>query len=231
MKIQYFTVKGKRKENEDYILSKEIDNCSSIHLIADGMGGYEYGRLVAETVSKFIASFISDNINIECKIKLIKEAIERANKEVVKLLSIYNTKMGTTIGGVLKYKAETYAFWVGDVKIVQVRENEIVFESRDHSLINQLKSKGVISSEIQLGNIRHIVTKSIQGGDENFEPDIELLKINTGDKITICSDGILDRINIQTLAKISIDNDSDLDKVKQLHENNRDNSSMIMIGV
>lgn len=224
MRIQFFTVQGKRKENEDYILSEEIDECNSIHIVADGMGGYEYGRLAAETVANYVASFLSKNLNIENKYNLLKEAIYGANSEIIKLQSSYNTKMGTTIGGVFKCDSDIYAFWVGDVKIIQISEGKVVFESRDHSLINKLKTSGVIPSDIQLGKIRHIVTKSVQGKNDSFEPDVVMLKFKPGDRIFVCSDGILERINIQAL---SMDFNFLNEEVK--HMENRDNSSLIFI--
>ncbi len=229
MKVNYFTVKGKREENEDYILSKEVDNNTSIHIIADGMGGYSNGRLAAETVANFVASFVSDNMDIDSKLKLIKDAIEVANTEIRKLLLRYNAKMGSTIGAALIMDGDAYVFWVGDVKIVQVRDNVIVFESEDHSYVNELKRQGMILSEDQRANIRHIVTRCIQGETGNYEPDIKLLKLSVGDRIIISSDGIFENIGVNDLVNVSISKEYGLEQEKRFHTNNSDNSSMIVI--
>jgi len=229
MEVRSFSAKGNREENEDYVLSRKIDEGQSVHLIADGMGGYEYGRVAAEKAANFIASFFLENIDAESKSHLIEDAVEGANKVVGKLVDKYNARMGTTIAGVLIIEDEAYSFWVGDVKIVCVREDAIVFESEDHSLINEYKRKGVILSKIQADAIRHIVTRCIQGESDTSKVDVRLLQLEKGDKIVISSDGVFEKIDVEDLVKIS--KDFDVDKLKREFENNMDNCSMMQIEI
>lgn len=229
MKVNYFSEKGNRKENEDYILSKPINNNISVHLVADGMGGYENGRLAAETVTNVIFEWLSSNDSFDDINKLINESIVKANN-AIKNLSVKSGKtLGCTIGGCLIIENQASIFWVGDVKIIQIRDNKILFESEDHSLINQLKKSGNIGNNINLDSIRHIVTKSIKGDKTNFYPDIEDIKIVPNDKLVICSDGILDITKLQDFATMDFKSENLFDDLKAKCEASTDNSSLLAI--
>jgi len=226
MKVDFFSKKGKRKVNEDYILSKIIDENISLHIVADGMGGYENGKLAAQTVAESICTFVSRNFNNSNYTDIINNAVEKANVDVARLIEEHNAKMGTTIGGVLIVKKSAYQFWVGDVRIIHLRNDKILFESVDHSLINQLKKNKLTIEKVDYGKIRHIVTKSIQGTTDRFKPDFHTVKMQVKDKILICSDGILDKVDINSLCNIEFDS---LKKYSELFEDGRDNASLMLI--
>lgn len=229
MKINYFTVKGSRKENEDYILSKPLGKNTSIHLIADGMGGYENGRLAAETVANTIFEYLIINNGSEDNNQLINESTVKANNAIQNLSIKSGKTLGSTIGACLINDNKATIFWVGDVKIIHVRDNRIQFESEDHSLINQLKKNGNIDNGLDLGSIRHIVTKSIKGEGNKFSPDIVEIEIAPSDKIIICSDGILEISRLEDLAKMDFKSKATVEDLKSKYENSTDNSSLIAV--
>ncbi len=150
MIIKYFTEKGLRKHNEDFILSKQIDEVTSIHIVADGMGGYNKGNIASETVTEILFNNISNNSNNENIIQIIEQAIDEANSKVSQLNIEEKTKMGTTIAGVFIKNNLAVMFWVGDVKILHIRNNKVFFESKDHLLINQLKDNDSFSEKTDL---------------------------------------------------------------------------------
>ena len=45
---------------------------------------------------------------------------------------------------------KTTIFWIGDVKIIHLRNNQIKFETEDYSINNHLKRKGNISGSLNL---------------------------------------------------------------------------------
>jgi protein phosphatase len=228
MEVEYFSVKGKREDNEDFVLSKKIDETKSVHLIADGMGGYEYGRLAAENAASYIVSFLQENIDDDKILELLEKAVKGANNLVGKLGDKYNARMGATIAGVFIFIDSAYFFWVGDVKIVCIRKGVMVFESEDHSLINEYTRRRILLEKFQADAIRHIVTRCIQGDSDTAKVDIRLLKLVKGDKIVICSDGVFENIEVQDLVNIS--DDFNVDKLKNKFEDYMDNCSMLLIG-
>jgi protein phosphatase len=225
MNTHLFSEKGKRESNQDYILSKECNPGSSIHIVADGMGGYEKGLVAAQAAANTIADNLTDRIS-EKNDEVILDAIIQANNEIAQIKIKENIKMGTTIAGVHIQKNQFLAFWVGDVKIIHISNNQIVFESKDHSLINQLKDTDLNPSATALDNIRHIVTRSIQGENSKFQPDYYSGKIKPEDKILICSDGFLELIGNNNINNISPEKLKELKKIAQ-HAN--DNASAILL--
>lgn len=229
MEVKYFSVKGNRDKNEDFVLSRIMGEESSVHIVADGMGGYEYGRVAAETVATILVEFLLENIDSSDKVHLIEEAVDKANNNIRKLVDKYNARMGTTIAGVLIVENNGYFFWVGDVKIICIRDFDLVFESEDHSLINEYKRRGIILEKYQADAIRHIVTRCIQGEGDTAHVDVNLLKLKRGDKIVICSDGVFENIDVNDLIKISASFNVDI--LKKEFENNMDNSSIMLIDI
>lgn len=229
MKVNYFSVRGRRKENEDFILSKKIDEKLSLHLIADGMGGYENGRLAAETVANTIFDCLLKCENCNNPDDFVAESITAANTAIKNISTEKGISLGSTIGGCLINKSKATIFWVGDVKIIHVRDNKIQFESEDHSLINQLKKNGNIDNGLDLSSIRHVVTKSIKGDEKKFNPDIVEIEIQPSDKIIICSDGILEISNLTDIAKFKLSSNQELEILTNKYKNCSDNSSLIEV--
>lgn len=229
MTTNYFSVKGKQKENEDFVLSKPLEGNVSIHLIADGMGGFDYGRLAAETVANTIFRFLQTIKDFNNTNQLVSQSIIKANAALKNLSSARHITLGCTIGGCLINQNKATIFWIGDVKIIHVRNNQIQFESEDHSLINHLKRNGNISSSRDLDSIRHVVTKSIKGEANNFKPDFAEIEMVPSDKIFICSDGILESNKLTDIAKMNLSTISELEDFKNKNKNNSDNSSLMVL--
>lgn len=228
MEVNYFSVKGRRKENEDFILSKKIDEKLSLHLIADGMGGYENGKLAAETVANTIFDYLKNNKNEDNRIEEIRESVVEANSAIKAITDESGKSLGSTLGGCFINQTKATIFWVGDVKIIHVRENTIRFESEDHSLINQLKKNRNVDSGLDLGSVRHVVTRSIKGEEDKFKPDIEEIELQASDRIIICSDGILECSRLSDIAGITTTG-CEWEGIKRKFEDCSDNSSMIII--
>lgn len=192
MKIISHTGIGKRKENQDVILTEELYSETSLCLIVDGMGGYENGKVIAEK----IASSIFNNLNNISLIDSTKidEAIKKTNLEVKIYNEKENSKSGATIGGAIVFKNKINLFWVGDVSIHLFKEKEIIFKSKSHTLINDMLNNKNILSNQTIEKYKHIVTNSISGKREIIEKGFFEFGNNEFDSILICSDGVLDTI-------------------------------------
>ncbi|QGW26711.1 PP2C family protein-serine/threonine phosphatase [Phnomibacter ginsenosidimutans] len=99
-------------------------------------------------------------------------------------------KSGATLGGVYIEGNKAICFWVGDVKILHFRNNELVFESKPHSLTTELQERGIVMDAGAIASHRHIVTRSIQGDDSNPIADFyETSQLSHDDSFLLCSDG------------------------------------------
>ncbi|HBZ25651.1 MAG TPA: hypothetical protein DEO54_05345 [Rikenellaceae bacterium] len=226
MIIYSFTGKGNRETNEDYIRSVQFENNTSLHIVADGMGGYLYGEIAAQVATDAIVQYISERHSEGNISGTIQKAIEYANEEIAFKRKALHAKLGTTIAGVFINKSAAYAFWLGDVQIQHFRDIKQIFISKNHSLINDMKSNGVVSSN-DIERYKNIVTKSLSGIPlEDSIPIVEI-QLQKGDIICISSDGLYNLINPATLIyKSDVIVSIELDEVNMI---NQDNFSIITL--
>ena len=228
MKIFSYTGKGLRKTNEDYIKSEILSDSISLHIVADGMGGYEYGEVASKTATEAIFQFLTHS-TIQGDIPaLIQQAVEFANNQIHTLQNQYHTKLGTTIAGVLIIDNVGYAFWLGDVQIQHFRDNKQHFISENHTLINEMKKNGHVSTK-EIERYKHIVTKSLSGTPLDSTLPVFEIKLQQGDTICISSDGLYNSINPATVLAYP---DIELNAKLMLLENtNEDNLSITVISI
>ena len=224
MKIISHTGIGKRKENQDVILTEELYSDTTLCLIVDGMGGYENGKIIAEK----IASSIFNNLNNVSMIDSIKidEAIKKTNLEVKIYNEKENSKSGATIGGAIVLKNKTYIFWVGDVSISLFKGKQMIFKSKSHTLINDMLDNKNILTNQTIEKYKHIVTNSISGKREIIKKGFFEVENKEYDNLLICSDGVIDKI-----APSNFFNE-DLNKINNYLLNNAiDNYSYVLITI
>lgn len=226
MKIFSYTGKGIRETNEDYIKSEILSDSISLHIVADGMGGYEYGEVASKTAIEAIFQFLAES-NIQGDIpSIIQQAVEFANSQILTLRNQYHTKLGTTIAGVLIIDSTAYAFWLGDVQIQHFRDSKQLFISESHTLINEMKKNGSVSTK-EIERYKHIVTKSLSGTPSDSHLPIVEFQLQHGDTICISSDGLYNSVNPSNL--ISYSDNKLNENLQELNTFNTDNLSLIII--
>jgi len=204
MKIISYTNKGTRSKNEDYMLSEQLNDAISFHIVADGMGGYSYGekaaKIVVETIFEqicqidFSVAITEENIIAVCKV-----ANRKLQEEGVKL----STKLGATFASVLIIKDVIYAFWMGDARIYLFDENKkLLFQSTDHSLINELRSSRTLTVN-EIKKYDAIVTRCLSSEPLEFPPQIEVLSYSSKSTIILCSDGLYKEVDINEIVVMS----------------------------
>ena len=198
MTVYSYSGKGNRETNEDYIRSVQFDINTSLHIVADGMGGYLYGEIAAQVATDAIVQYISERHSEGNITSTIQQAVEFANDEIALKRKALHAKLGTTIAGVFTHKSIAYAFWLGDVQIQHFRDNKQLFISESHSLINEMKSNGVVSGK-DIERYKNIVTKSLSGIPLEESIPIVEIQLQQGDIICISSDGLYNSVNPATL--------------------------------
>jgi hypothetical protein len=84
--------------------------------------------------------------------------------------------------------------WVGDSRIYQFRNGRILFQTEDHSWVNEAIKAGIITKEEAVGHPKsNIITRAIQGGEKPTQIETtQLTDICKGDYLLHCSDGVLE---------------------------------------
>lgn len=232
MRTIVITEKGKRADNQDYVLVSRINSTCSLYIVSDGMGGYEYGAKAAKIVVENIETYLSTVKEINEKD--IQMAINKANLAIRQHQQDSQEKMGATVGGVILTANKTVCFWVGDVKVFQFQDKQLRFETKSHTLMNEMIHNRSISDIDQLSKYKHVVTRSVQGdvglskiGYEEFEQPKE------SDLFLICSDGVHDMFDGHYIQQILIASDTVDEAIKKIKTvldiDSKDNFSMIAV--
>lgn len=188
MDISYYTSAGGRQNNEDFVSLME-NNDTIIASVADGLGGHASGEVAAQLAVKTVNTEL---INKKQSVAALEKTFTAANLAVLK--NAQANKMKTTLAVVWASKTKALLATVGDTRIYHFRNNEIIFQSIDHS-VSQM---AVMAGEITHGQIRGHKDRNklvrVIGHRENVKPDITEVTLEPRDAILICSDGFWENI-------------------------------------
>ena len=205
---------GKKREiNEDYFVTYKIKNNIFLHIVADGLGGYNAGEVASKICAEKIIEYLSDkfdNINSlknkDYYIKnILKKSVNYANEKIYEKekTDIKYKGMGTTVVVILTIEKDIYYLSVGDSRIYYVDKEfkQIERVTEDDTYVNSLLKKNVITEiEAKEHTQRHVLTKAI-GIFENI--DIMIYKLNkTSGFILMCTDGVTNMIEDKELLEI-----------------------------
>ena len=232
---------GQRDNQEDSIspaFGKATDD-DHLFILCDGMGGHEHGEVASQTVCKAMSDTILSLSKQSFTDDDLLYALQAAYRQLDCLDNSHLKKMGTTLCLLYFHKGGLTAAHIGDSRIYHIRpkENRILYQSRDHSLVYDLYQAGEISyDEMRTSTQKNIITRAIQPGEENrVRPAIvHIADIQPGDFFYICSDGMLEQMSNDELCRLLSADGSDEKKRKQLvaaTSDNKDNHSAYLIHI
>jgi protein phosphatase len=98
--------------------------------------------------------------------------------------------MGTTMVSVLMDQDAAYVAHVGDSRAYLIRNGKIQQLTKDHSLINDYISQGLLKIE-EAGQhpLKHVITRAL-GSSGKVDVDVKTVPLSHGDTFLLCSDGL-----------------------------------------
>jgi len=227
MKITYQAltdVGKKRKGNEDSLLVNAEQN---LFVVADGMGGHAAGevasKVAVDAINEFVVLTSGDeeitwpfglDENISYDGNRLKTAIRFANRKVLEATrekSEYEG-MATTVAAVLVDGASANLGHVGDSRVYLVRNGRLDQLTSDHSWVNEQIQSGVISADQARSHpLRNVVTRAL-GGKPDLQVDMQVHKIEPGDLLLLCSDGLTTMIPDDDIVRVVAEAGADLEK-------------------
>lgn len=232
MNSHFITNKGTRKSNQDVVLIKNLGEDNNVVLLADGMGGYKNGGYAANFIIANLYNGLNtienfDRNSIQVEVNKVTKALAHENEK-------QESKMGATLGGVIQSNDTLHCFWVGDVKIWHIKDEQIVFESIEHNLKNELIENKVFVEANSAKKYNHIVTRAIQNDIKKAQIDYKRIEdFEQGDYIILASDGVTDVLSNHQLLDV-INSKKNVDAIlavldDKLKETAKDNYSLILI--
>ena len=238
---------GTRPNNEDAIYPLKYGATPANHffIVCDGMGGHENGEVATHSVCNSFATFLRELPPDEFDETVFDRALHVAFDALDQKDNPNETgkKMGTTLAFLYLNSKQAFIAYIGDSRIYHLRKNDhgqvsILFQSTDHSLINELlKAEAITEEEAANHPKKNIITRAMQPhlerrckADKYITGDIA-----AGDRFFLCSDGVLESLTNQQLCTIAAEHDQDktlINAIQQLCEaHSHDNFSAWLISI
>jgi serine/threonine protein phosphatase PrpC len=188
-----------RQQNEDSFLAEE-----TLFVVADGMGGHNAGEVasaLAVTTLKAGARLGIDDAEV------FRELVQQANSAIytASLDDSTQSGMGTTVTALSIVEGEeprVLVANVGDSRAYLWRSGALSRLSVDHSYVQELVNEGIITPEAaRVHPRRNIVTRAL-GIDRSVMVDVFTHFVRTGDRIVLCSDGLVDEVADNEIARV-----------------------------
>ena len=158
--------------------------------VADGMGGHNAGEVASAMAVKVFSEYMRPVESISAQ--ALYAAVEQANDEVyhAALENDGMSGMGTTFSALAEQDDSVFMAHVGDSRIYLVRKGAIMQVTTDHTLVEQLVQRGLITPrEARFHPRRNIITRAL-GTEPSVEIDIVQMGLHPGDVFFLCSDGM-----------------------------------------
>ena len=230
-------VGSKRQMNQDYVYysDKPVGNLPNLYIVADGMGGHKAGDVASRyTVTQFV-THIKEN-NGRNPISIIDDAILEANEELIELANTSEDfdGMGTTLVVCSYIVKSLFIANIGDSRLYLINKEKIKQITRDHSYVEEMVSNGEISrSNARLHEKKNIITRAV-GASMDVISDIFEISYHHGDIILMCTDGLSNMVDDETIKDIVLNHqDLEVATKKLVDEANKnggkDNISVLIV--
>ncbi|MBT3190567.1 MAG: serine/threonine-protein phosphatase [Anaerolineae bacterium] len=215
---------GKQRElNEDSLMSISTTIAGNagntpfgLYIVADGMGGHQYGEIASNTAIRTFGGHIMRKFHPylftlptvpldESLQDLMLEGVSQAQEAIQRDAP----GSGTTLTAALVLGEQVSIAHVGDSRAYAVYpDGRFDLITRDHSLVGRLEELGQITAEEAETHPQKNVLYRALGQGEILEPDIFTVSFPKKGTLLICSDGLWGVLSKETMHQAISDADT-----------------------
>ncbi|MBL8151475.1 MAG: Stp1/IreP family PP2C-type Ser/Thr phosphatase [Blastocatellia bacterium] len=215
----------------------------AIFLVADGMSTPKGGEIAAELAAEWLRPSLKNYLqNIE-KItdKNVFDAllttIASINHKVLNYSKEENTDtegMGTTLTTAFAYNNSVFLAHVGDSRAYLYRAEKLLLLTEDHSLIDLMIKRGEITEEEATTHPSRRALSRYIGMADLITPDLHKIEFSVGDRLLLCSDGLIKELSDRVISEIVSKQASALETCEELvsranQQGGQDNITVVVI--
>jgi len=172
-----------------------------LQVVADGVGGNAAGEVASATAAYVVSALASASRGQE-PAEVLRRAVELVHEQlrVGTASDPARTGMGTTLTALLIDGERCALAQVGDSRAYLLRDGVLTQITRDHTYVQTLVDAGVISrEEARVHPRKNVVINALEAGTLAV-PDVTQVDLAVGDRFLLCSDGLTDLVDDDTLA-------------------------------
>ena len=194
-----------RAQNQDAFHMERLDKHTVLCVVCDGMGGAKSGNVasslavdvfVQEVKQTWTADMDKDQLD-----RMLHSAVKLANFTVFDQSKQFEefSGMGTTLVAVLIHGKDATIVNVGDSRAYSIDREGISQLTVDHSVVQMMVARGEVSPErAKTYPGKNLITRAI-GTEPMVMCDIFHHKLERGNYILLCSDGLSNIIDEQEI--------------------------------
>src|SRR5262249_19837634 len=111
--------------------------------------------------------------------------------------------MATTLTLAASLGVEMVVAHVGDSRAHLFRQGRLLRLTRDHTLAQALADHGdILPEEVATHGLRHVLTNVIGAKGEEVKAELHHLRLEDGDQVLLCTDGLTDMATDAEVAKV-----------------------------
>jgi serine/threonine protein phosphatase PrpC len=229
-------------------------NGDLLFAVADGMGGERSGELAGkiavDQITRMLPRAFSLNEQhlVEYSSDLLHGLFQSIHHELDRVgFDAWCRNMGSTLTLVWIHRSIAMFAHIGDTRLYRIsrtvdepRTYALTQVSEDHTFVGWLRRNGQINErQARFHPRKNVLSRALGAGHQFVEPQIGAIEIKPGDKLLLCSDGVieglwdhalLDLIVHPTSAQVSITAAQRIVETA-VSESGRDNATAIVIEV
>ena len=197
-----------RENNEDSVTFEET---SCLGVLADGMGGYDAGEIASGMAPTFIKSELGRwlsqagrHANAREVRRAMEICVDNANRSIFNAANSnpQYSGMGTTLVLGVFQDGRLMLGHIGDSRCYRLRGSEFAQITKDHSLLQEQMDAGLITPEqAATSTNKNLVTRAL-GVEDAVLLEVNEHKIEAGDIYLMCSDGLSDMVDDESIGKL-----------------------------
>lgn len=239
---------GQRTINQDtlYPAVRSATEQTELFVVCDGMGGADKGEVASQLLCDAITTYaqsldypVFDAVHLRTALGLALDSYQVYLRQHPLV-----GRMGSTLALLQFHEHGATVAHVGDSRVYQLRDGVILFQTQDHKQVNDMVEAGIITATQALTHpwrnrlSRAVVAESgtISEPPSVPTPDVTLLTdVRVGDYFFMCTDGVLEQWDNDTLQTLLASHVPDQRKLQSLvalcDGQTKDNYSGYLIGI
>lgn len=246
-----FSEIGRKDNQEDFLWPNPatVTTENRVFVMCDGVGGQDSGEVASETAATALGTYLTEHQSEDGIVTKadFEKALSYAYDEMDKVDTGAVKKMGTTMTCLVLHRGGALVAHIGDSRIYHVRPSlaskegrtGIIYQSADHSLVNDLLKAGEITEEEAVNfPQKNVITRAMQPHlERRYKADIyEINDVESGDYFFLCCDGVLEQLTNdklgEILANVTLNDDEKIAAVKAVCDGNtRDNYTCWLVPI
>jgi protein phosphatase len=206
-----------------------------VMVVADGMGGHSAGEVasrMAITALIKLALEVPDWI-LRVDDGYAREIARRSRTRVQKIGALLVERgqsdptlkgMGTTLTVARSLGRDLVITHVGDSRAYLLRGGRLHRLTRDHTYAQLLVDIGELAAtDVASSRHRHVLTNALGGSSDEVQVDTDRIGLMDGDRVLLCSDGLTDLVDDETITSLLLESSDSKDACDRLVQRALDN--------